>query len=83
MKIPFKTNINDGNENVMLLGEINPSEIRFNRITKEISLVCYDTYTLEDLDGISWQAVRELVLKNNGKWTTKASGIKYLIGKEK
>lgn len=83
MKIPFKTNINDGDESVMVLGDINPNEIRFHRITKEITLVCCDTYTLEDLDGISWQAIKELVEKHKGTWKSKRSGIKFLIGKEK
>lgn len=83
MKIPFKTNINENNENVMLLGDINPDEIRFNCITREISLICYDTYTMEDLDGISWQALKDLVEKHDGKWKSKKVAIKYLIGKSK
>ena len=39
MKIPFKTNFTEGDENVMTVGEINPDEIRFNRVTREISIV--------------------------------------------
>ena len=72
MRLPFKTNKSEGAENIMYVGDINPDEIIFNRETREISLVCYSTYTMEDLDGESWQKVKHLVLKNGGKWTTKA-----------
>jgi len=83
MKIPFKTNKNDGDESVMIVGDINPDEIRFNRVTRVISLVCYNTLDLEDLDGMSWQQIKKLVIKHGGTWDGKKNGINFLIGKEK
>lgn len=83
MKIPFKTNRSAGNENIMIVRDLNLDEIIFNRTTKEISLVCYDTYTLKDLYGISYQDIKRLVIDNKGEWTTKKAGIKFLIGKDK
>lgn len=83
MKIPFKTTKNDGNENVMVVGDINPDEVRFNRITKEIYLIVSDKYTSEDLDGLSWQALKKLVVENGGTWSNKETGIKYLMEVEK
>ena len=51
MRIPFKTNLSNGNESIMNVGEIKPDKIIFNRITKEITLECLDIYTIEDFDG--------------------------------
>ncbi|MCP3924485.1 MAG: hypothetical protein GY714_18080 [Desulfobacterales bacterium] len=83
MIIPFKTNLVDGDENVMDLTGLNPSEIRFNYKSRSISIVCKDEYTLEDLDGLSWQEIKKLVIENEGTWDNKASGIEYLIGRSK
>ena len=83
MKVPFKTTYSDGDESVRVVGEMNPDEIRFNRLTREISLIIPDTYTREDIDELSWQAIKKLVLENGGSWSSKKSGIKFMIGKRK
>ncbi len=38
-KVPFKTNYVDGRENVMVLDDISPIEIRFNQETREIAIL--------------------------------------------
>lgn len=84
MKIPFKTTTVDGDENVMVVGDINPDEIRFNRVTREISIVYENSkYTLEDIDQLSWQAIKKLVESHGGKWVNKSVGIDFLVGRDK
>jgi hypothetical protein len=83
MKIPFRTTYNYGNENVMVVGDINPEELRYNRVTKEIYLVAPDKYTIEDLDGLPWQKLKKLVIKNGGVWSSKKKAIKYLLEVDK
>ena len=51
MKIEFKTKVVDGVENVMPVAGLSIEEIRYNQVTKAITLIISDTYTLEDLDG--------------------------------
>ena len=84
MKTPFKTNLVDGDENIMVVDNVAVSEVRFNRVTREIFIVSNsDTYTLEDLDGMSWQSIKSLVVKHGGDWESKSTGIDYLIGRAK
>jgi len=86
-KIPFKTTIIRDGLNVMSMGDINPDEITFNPVTREISIayepIEYLTYTREDIDQMSWQNIKRLVVENTGEWTNKADGIEFLIGREK
>ena len=82
-KIPFKTKYVDLDENVMDIRGLNASEIRFNRKTREISIVISDTYIREDLDQCSWQEIKKLVEHYGGRWQSSEKGIKFLIGKKK
>lgn len=85
MKIPFKTSRVEGDENIMVVGDINPDEIRFNRVTREISII-YEpslTFTREDIDQLSWQAIKKLVEEHTGEWVNKTAGIEFLIGRQK
>lgn len=84
MKTPFKTNYVDGDENVMVIDNVAVREVRFNCKTREISIVSNnETYTIEDLDGLSWQLIKAMVVDNGGEWKTKSAGIEYLIGRSK
>ena len=82
MKKPFKTSYVDGDENVMVVDE-QIKEIRFNIKSRELSVVVDDTYTEEDLDGLSWQEIKKMVVDAGGKWDNKAKGVKYMIGRSK
>ena len=42
-----------------------------------------DVYTVEDLDQLSWQALKKMVADYNGEWTNKADAIEFLAGKTK
>ena len=83
MRIPFEPTKSEGSEAVMDLKGMLPSEIRFNLVTREITLNIADTYTKENIDQMSWQAIKELVLENGGTWTNKKTGIDFMIGKPK
>lgn len=85
MKIPFQTNHVEGSENVMIIVNDIVKEIRYDQNTRAITVVMEESniYTLEDLDGLSWQALKKLVIENRGEWTTKTDALDFLIGKEK
>jgi len=82
MRKPFKTSYVDGDENVMVVDE-QIKEIRFNIKSRDLSIVLDDCYTQEDLDGLSWQGIKKLVIAKDGSWTSKSDGIEYLIGRSK
>lgn len=82
MRKPFNTSFVDGDENVMVVsGQI--KEIRFNIKSRELSVVIDDCYTKEDLDDLSWQQIKKLVVDNGGEWDSKSAGIEYMIGRAK
>lgn len=85
MKIPFQTNHVEGSENVMIIVDDIVREIRYDQNTRAITVVVENSsvFTLEDLDGLSWQALKELVHKNGGEWTSKNDAFDFLIGKSK
>jgi len=77
MKITFKSTGTDGVESVMDTTELNVNEIRFNRESREISLV---VESVEDFAGFSWQEIKKRVLATGGTWTNKNEGIEFLTG---
>ena len=84
MRKPFKTNHMEGDEIVMFITE--PiDEIRFNIKSREINIVYKDSdkYTVEDLDALSWQTLKAMVLDANGVWSSKVNAIDFLTGKPK
>lgn len=84
MKTPFKTSRVEGDENIMVIDNMSPTEVRFNCKTREIFIISNDDkYTLEDLDGLSWQSIKKIVISLGGVWETKEAGIEFLIGRDK
>jgi hypothetical protein len=79
-RISFKTSRKEGNELVMSLRDIRPEEIRFNIVTREITIIEDDKflYHLEDIDQMSWQKLKKMVLEHGGEWTTKQAGLDFL-----
>jgi len=83
-KIPFKTDVVDGEEIIMHLGSVNPHKIGFNRKTREITVYYNrDFYVREDIDQDHWRKIKNLVELHGGEWQNKEKGIKFLIGKKK
>jgi hypothetical protein len=82
MRTPFKPKFIDGVESVMSVCDLEPTEIRINQKTKEVFIVYDDKplYSLEDIDQLSWQAIKKLVERNGGEYTNKKGGIEFLTG---
>lgn len=82
MKIPFKMDFVEGNESVMELGDINPTQIRFNHDTKEI-FIAYEPalkYAEVELMDLHWSKIKRLVIESGGEWVNVKAGIHYLLG---
>jgi hypothetical protein len=80
-EMPFKTTEVQGDCNVMTVPDsITVKEVHFNRLSREIHIVYTDEpkYTVEELESLSWQAVKKLVEAEDGTWTNKAEGIEFL-----
>ncbi len=75
--INFKHNFSDGDVSVMSVDDLNVVEIRYHRKSRNISIVC-DQFTEEDLEDMSYQAIKKLVIENGGKWENKKEGIEFL-----
>lgn len=84
-KISFRTHYKDGDELVMKVPDKNVEEIRLCVKSRNIYIVTEDhsAYTLEDIDQMSWQRLKQLVTEFNGVWTNKKDAINFLIGQEK
>jgi hypothetical protein len=80
-KIGFTTRFVDGDESVMpIAANINVNEVRFNRKSREIT-ICYSEkpkYKLAEVDKLSWQALKKLVLDEGGTWTDSKDAIEFL-----
>ena len=84
--INFKTDSTEGDENIMSLEGLNPTQIRFNHKSKQISIVCEDNPDIffnplskEELEDMTYAKIKKFVEKNGGKATTKKAGIEYLL----
>jgi hypothetical protein len=78
-KIPFKTNIVSGKELVMVVGDVDIRQIRFNVASREIYLYCQKEPKYDNnLDTYHWSKIKKLVEENNGTWENKEKGIDFL-----
>ena len=75
MKVAFKPTNTDGVESVMDTTELNVDEIRFNRESRQITLI---GEVVEAVSGLSWQEIKKRVLASGGTWTNKSEGIEFL-----
>ena len=87
MKTNFKTDSTEGDENIMSLDGLNPTEIRFNHKSKQITVICGEkqsgiflhALTEKELEDKNWTKIKKFVEDDGGTYTTKKAGIEYLL----
>jgi len=81
-EVQLKTLAVENGESVFDVSNID--EIRFNHKSRSITGFVNDSkkYKLEDIDQMSWQAIKKLVVGNKGEWSNKKAGIDFLTALE-
>jgi hypothetical protein len=81
MKMNFRGKL-QGEESVMDTSNLNITEIRFNINSKQLDLIIDEgpKFTESELSGLSWQALKAMVLDNGGTWSNTNDAKAFLLG---